>query len=145
MTVHELFLNWRNETNYGDSLKTEHKRCIILMKLENKKYHKIIMNMESKKNSYIWNKIRNYAKVQYHMNPKRITATHQIYSYQNLNTLVSLINTIASNLWNESRNERYRHETTSPNLRGRIPEFWSRSKKVYTANLKCMEVKLTRP
>ena len=132
MTVHELFLNWRNWTNYGDSLKTEHKRCILPIKIEKSIYHRAEMNMKDTKNSYIWNWIINYSTVKYHMNPKRIATIHPIYSCQNLNTLVSLINTIESNLWNESRSEIYRQETTSPNLRGRIPELWRWSTKVWT-------------
>ena len=49
MIVHELFLNWINETNYGDSPKIEHKICILLIKLENQTYHRTGINMESKK------------------------------------------------------------------------------------------------
>ena len=88
MTIDEFLLNWRTETIYGDSPKTKHKRCILLIKPDNKTYHRSGMNMESTKHSYICNKIRNYVKIHYHKNPTKIAATLSINSCQKSSTIV---------------------------------------------------------
>ena len=84
------------------------------------------------KYSYIMRHKKNNAKFPYHRYPKEIAATFSLISFQNDYTRVSDHCINVKNFptsENESKSTRYRPQTTSPKLRGRIHERRSSSTK----------------